>query len=275
MHSIRIQQRFLIVLALMTWSVAGCRSLPQSDYCSHIEQQPPCCANNVHAIFVESPFDVLNIGRLSSVADSLRQAGCANIETFSLYKHGNDSRLADRIRGLRSQNPNGRIVLVGYSTGALMVERALTVLEPEGIRVDSSVYLDANILNVFGAGNRPQNSDRTLLIYRRTATVPEDIPRSETYFVDVGNHLNVPCSQQCFDVLAHELLQQCSHGCPCACHHRTFEPIVQGTTESRDSTKPKGIDFVRIEQSTDLETVAGSAATLKRINVPAPVAPSK
>jgi pimeloyl-ACP methyl ester carboxylesterase len=169
----------------------------------------------------------LNIGQFEQVANSLRRSGCSNIEVFSFYKQGNDKRLAERIREVRTQNPNGQIVLVGYSMGALMVERALALLEPEGVVVDSAIYLDSYTLQRFGSISKPQNVSRNVLVYRLDSTVPEGLPRAETYRIDVRKHLDVPTSQQCYDILAYELLQQCSQGCPCACHHRSFEPVVE------------------------------------------------
>ena len=121
--------------------------MPQSDVTCRIGESPACCPEKVHVIFVDSPFDVLRLGKLERVAESLKESGC-QIEVFNYHRHGNDICLTNRIREVRTNQPTGRIVVIGYSSGALMFERALTVLETEQVCVDAAINLDSNILSL-------------------------------------------------------------------------------------------------------------------------------
>ena len=201
--------------------LSGCRSVPTSPYIEMLGQHQACCLNNVHVIFVESPVDVLDIAGVKTVAASMNRAGCGNVEILNFYHGGTAEHLAERIRQVQSESPASRILVASFSSGTLIIEEALRQLEQEGRRVDTTIYIDSEILTDFGARPRPANSDRYVLVYRENARVPQDIPGAELYLVDEFFHLSVPTNQTCLDAISLEIGHLASGPCPCACHNQT------------------------------------------------------
>ena len=192
----------------------GCAAHPPtSPYSCTLTQQPEYCRANVHVLIVDSPVDVARISRMYDVESLFRNSGLANTCTHNLYRDGDARQLQQRIVSLREQHPGCRIMLISYSSGALIAQDALQRLQRCGVRLDTVIYLDSAMLNIVGAGKRPANVDRHVLIYRDGHPAPSDLCNASVHRVDEWNHLAVPTSQHALDVLLYETLQLVSAGC--------------------------------------------------------------
>jgi hypothetical protein len=157
-------------------------------------------------VFVHSPVDVADVAGLSKVADSFCEAGFRNTTTFNLYRDGTAKSLACRVREIHASHPGSRIMLVGVSSGALIARSAARCLEPDGICIDTLVYLDAAILHVI-RDEEPSNVLRHVLIYREGTPVPNVGDCPEICRVDEWNHLRVPTTQGACDKLLCEAIR--------------------------------------------------------------------
>ncbi len=208
----------IVAIALSLVATCGCRSIVSSTNTQMLRQHSACCLDNVHVIFVESPVDVLDLGGVKRVAASMRCAGCCNVESINYYHGGTAERLAQRVREIQTCSPCSRILLAGFSSGTLIIEDALSQLEAEGRCVDTTIYIDSEILTDFGSSPRPSSSARNVLVYRENGRAPDDIPNADLYRVDEFFHLSVPCNETCLDVISAEISRLAASGCPCSCH---------------------------------------------------------
>jgi len=181
----------LVLLVLLTVA-AGCATVGGSTPDSDIETLPVESKDRVHVIFINSPLDVLQIGRLAGVASYFRSKGFQN-SSFHYLSSG--PKLAGEIRGLRREDD-----------GALWVWDALKELDETGERVDLIVYLDSNWIKkrVSNEGH-PDNFDRAVLIYRSDNPPVEGVPNSVIRRVETTNHLAVAAHPDTVQTLSEEL----------------------------------------------------------------------
>lgn len=216
-------------LALLTacLSAGGCATcpIPSSPYAALLQSQPPSNLDNVHVIFVESPADLGRWGRLEEVCCSMRQLGLRNAVYFEPIHDGGSCGLVEYIRDIRDQNPNSRIMLVGWSMGTLCVKSALETLAQCCEGVESVVYIDSGFLKLSDFTGHPDNADRVLLIYRANASPPRCIPNSEVQCVDSWFHLPVAHHRDTVDSLVQEALGLAIDG-------RPMQPFVGMTVPS-------------------------------------------
>ena len=206
-HQIISRAVRLIVIALMI-STVGCAScpIPRSPHASLLENQPAANLDNVHVIFVESPADLGHWGRLDEVYCSMQQLGLENAVYFQPGINGHTYDLANHIRNVRNQNPNSRIMLVGWSMGCLYIRKTLLELDQTCDRVETVVYLDSLLLKIADYTGHPANADHVLLIYRSHTSPPQCIPNSEVQCVDCWTHLPVAHHRDTVDSLVQEAL---------------------------------------------------------------------
>jgi len=194
----------LVLLVLLTVA-AGCATVGGSTPDSDIETLPVESKDRVHVIFINSPLDVLQIGRLAGVASYFRSKGFQN-SSFHYLSSG--PKLAGEIRGLRREDDGARIALVAWSGASLWVWDALKELDETGERVDLIVYLDSNWIKkrVSNEGH-PDNFDRAVLIYRSDNPPVEGVPNSVIRRVETTNHLAVAAHPDTVQALGEELAQ--------------------------------------------------------------------
>ena len=120
---------------------AGCATVGGSTPASDIERLPVEAKDRVHVIFVNSPLDVLQIGRLAGVASYFRSRGFQH-SGFQYLSSG--PKLAGEVRDLHLEDDGARIALVAWSGASLWVWDALKELDETGERVNLIVYLDSN-----------------------------------------------------------------------------------------------------------------------------------
>ena len=205
--------------------ISGCAScpIPASPHAGLLQSQSPSNLDDVHVIFVESPADVGHWGRLEEVCCSLRQLGLQNAIYFEPIVDGDSCDLVEQIRDIRDENPNSRIMLVGWSMGALCVKDALVTLDRCGEGVETVVYIDSGFLALADFTGHPNNVDRVLLIYRAHKSPPRCIPNAEVQCVDAWFHLSVPHHRITVDQIVQEAVDLAADGNPT----RPFSPVVQ------------------------------------------------
>lgn len=195
----------VIVLLVLLTVAAGCATVGGSTPDSDIETLPVEAKDRVHVIFINSPLDVLQIGRLAGVASYFRSKGFQN-SSFHYLSSG--SKLAVEVRDLRREDDGARIALVAWSGASLWVWDALKELDETGERVDLIVYLDSNWIKkrVSNEGH-PDNFNRAVLIYRSDNPPVEGVPKSVIRRVETTNHLAVAAHPDTIETLSEELVR--------------------------------------------------------------------
>lgn len=197
-------------LGVVVWllAVAGCASgpIPRASTAPLLQSQPAENLEDVHVIFVESPADLGHWGRLEEVCCSLRRLGLHNAVYFEPMVDGCSCDLADYVRDIRAENPHSRIMLVGWSLGALYVKDALIALDDCCEGVETVVYIDSGFLTLsdFLGPPHPDNADRVVLIYRSHQSPPSCIPNSVVQCVDSFFHLPVAHHPDTVDSIVQE-----------------------------------------------------------------------
>lgn len=197
------QLAFAIAGAL---TLSGCAVVPNSSFSTDVAARCDTCRDSVHIVFVQSPVDAADVAGLSKVADSFCEAGFRNSTTFNLFHDGSAESLACRVREIHASHPGSRVMLVGFSSGALIARGAAKCLEPDGICIDTLIYLDAAILNVVRE-DEPCNVMRHVLIYREGIPVPDVSDSAVVCRVEEWNHLRVPTTQAACDRMLCEAIR--------------------------------------------------------------------
>lgn len=182
---------------------AGCASVGGSTTENPLEELPAEAKDRVHVIFVNSPLDVLQIGRLAGVASYFRSSG---LQHSSFLYLSSGPGLVKEVRGIRSEDGGARIALVAWSGASLWVWDALTELDETSERVDLIVYLDSNWIKkrVVDEGH-PENFGRAVLIYRSDNPPVEGVPNSVVRQAETTNHLAVAAHPDTIQALSEEL----------------------------------------------------------------------
>jgi pimeloyl-ACP methyl ester carboxylesterase len=168
-----------------------------------LESRSAQSLDNVHVIFVESPADIGHVGRIEDVCCEMQDMGVRNAVYFEPFVDGGSCELAQYVLSIRAQNPQARIMLVGWSIGTVFVKNALTELDAHGESVDTIVYIDSTTIILSDLNGHPENYDRAVLIYRRGRLMPS-LPNSVSRCVDELFHLPVAHNERTIDQLVLE-----------------------------------------------------------------------
>lgn len=251
--------RPILPLTLLLSAIAsGCAGLPaqvpHSDLPGYASLRPDCCCDNVHIFVLESPFDICHLAGMPKLAESFEKMGFENVHYHNYHLDGDDDVVADRIRAVKSENPNSRVMLIGYSTASLMVEDAIGRVSQDGIWIDSAVYIDSFWYRKLRTGSHPQNCRHSLLLYRGGKLVPEGLPSETVYGIDETNHFRTPLNKGSYETIVGEALRLTRSGCPCPCHLQPLsESLPEPETTSGDSisqsetlSEPEAVPAVEI-----------------------------
>lgn len=190
---------------LVCAALAGCVAapIPTSRYAFQLESRSAQSLDNVHVIFVESTADVGHFGRIEDVCSEMRDMGLRNAVYFEPFVDGGACELAEHIRNVRAENPQARIMLVGWSIGTVCVKNTLLELDTHGESVDTIVYIDSTTIILSDLTGHPENYDRAVLIYRRGYPMPT-LPRSVSRCINETFHLPVGHNERTIDQLVLE-----------------------------------------------------------------------
>lgn len=183
-------------------AASGCAVSGNPGLAHQVVSLPQPLRDRTHLVFVESPIDIIGIGRLAATADYLRDLGFQNVSV----DYYNGSELAGHIRRVRCRHPDSRIMVVGWSAGSKYVVDASEELEGEGTGIDVVVFLDSGWIKRRVREWSPSNVARCVLIYRTGHEPPLELPNSQIYEVPTYNHLAIPTMPETVDVLLTEIL---------------------------------------------------------------------
>ena len=196
-----------LILLAGAFAVSGC-AVPQSRYIEDVAARCEDCRGNMHVIFVRSPVDAADVAGLANVAESMRLAGFCNTKIFNTFHDGGARNLAGRVRKIYQCHPDCRVMLVGFSSGALIARNAAKCLEADQVCIDSLVYVDSSVLHFVGCGDEPCNVRRHLLIYRDGTALPATCCREASVCrIPEWNHLKVPSHECTVDALFCEAIR--------------------------------------------------------------------
>lgn len=197
--------RLTFLLCLCALLPGGCSTLGTPSLSDQLQALPAADRDRVYMVFVNSPLDVPQIGRLADVAAYFRDNGFVN-STF-LYR-SSGPQLAALSRDIKGREPGARIALIGWSGASLWIWDALTELSQSGASIDLVVYLDSNWIKTRVAEQgHPANFERAVLIYRNDNPPVEGVPNSVARRVPTDQHLAVAAHADTLNILGDELIR--------------------------------------------------------------------
>lgn len=163
------------------------------------------CSASPLIIFIGADRDIARAGRVHEVVEDFRACGY-NAVYFDPWKQlHDDEAVACMIR--HAVRCNGRrVMLVGWSYGAVVGLKALQIVAREGICVDTFVELDCFNLN-FHMGDRvqPTNVGRVVVLRTQLNKPVREYCRAEVHRLDSCWHLGAPTHPRTQCVLKSEM----------------------------------------------------------------------
>jgi hypothetical protein len=207
------------------------------------EAVPSDGKEHVHT-FIVNGLDPLQLANLNGMTGYLRRLGFSQTHYEPLLGYRATKR---QIRAVRQSDPDAKIVLVGYSVGALVVRRLANDLQKEDIAVDRLVYLGGDFIPNT-QGSRPSNV-ATVVNIRGHGSIfsgkdlffnGADLDNASNLRLD-SRHFLLPSREQTMETLASELasLAKDSHSAIAA--------------RQREETPTAGLPRNRIEEKPPLE----------------------
>jgi pimeloyl-ACP methyl ester carboxylesterase len=148
-------------IGLVLLLVVPCLALGQeaSDEIEFARQLPLAAKQHVYLFFLNG-IDPLEFGNLSGLRDFCRDLGFARSWYGQFYHRWYFQRVIEEIR---ERDPEARLVIIGFSAGALAARDLAQALNRENIPVELLVYLGgATLTNA--PRNRPENVRRLIHI---------------------------------------------------------------------------------------------------------------
>jgi len=191
--------------------------------------------------FIVNGLDPLQLANLNGMTGYLRRLGFPQTHYEPLLSYRATKR---HIREIRQSDPDAKIVLVGYSAGALMVRRLANDLQRENIAVDRLVYLGGDFIPNT-QGSRPSNV-ATVVNIRGHGSIfsgrdlffnGADLDHASNLRLD-SRHFLLPSREQTMDTLASELasLAKDSHLAIAARQHEETQTIAGRQREESSTT---------------------------------------
>jgi hypothetical protein len=207
----------LCVLALGTITTAsGCIGYicplapPPAELSEPCQALPACCRERVH-IFMVNGLTILPhvCGSMNGVAGYVEQLGFCEPRVASHYWRW---CFQNEIRKIHQEDPEARIVLVGYSIGGSVVYSMAETLEKDGIFIDLIVYLDAHSF-IHDLNHRPGNVGKVVSINSSSLWLPGKCHVGEDcHHVDTFWHLALPRKDETLQTLG-QALSDLAHDC--------------------------------------------------------------
>ncbi|MCA9065420.1 MAG: hypothetical protein KDA96_20270 [Planctomycetaceae bacterium] len=157
--------------------------------------------------------DFASVGGIPEIADYVDRCSEIQVHYYNAFRDGGWRAVSETVQEIRCQDPGARIMLVGWSSGAMISLRALEDLNEKGICIDTMVHLDSFVLDIVNQGQRPRNVHRVALIYR-SSNNPSNIPFDALYLVEENFHLNLPRQPRAMDALMTEIWRLTGESAP-------------------------------------------------------------
>jgi hypothetical protein len=132
---------------------------PDDSALARCRQLPPECRQRVH-IFVCNGLDPFCFGNLNGFCHVVRAQGFDNVYFGQIWE---PAAIERKIVEVRRCDPGARIVLFGYSLGAIDARRICNRLKVQNMTIDLLVYLGGDLVRD-RPDSRPENAGRVLNI---------------------------------------------------------------------------------------------------------------
>jgi hypothetical protein len=179
--------------------------------------QVPCCHKEHVYIFAVNGLDPMCLGNLNGICNYLIEEGFANTYFSKLTTW---APFAQTIRQIRQDDPNARIVVIGFSYGCNCARSLVDRLAEDDTRVDLLVYLAGDMIDN-SKRSFPANVCRVLNIRARGFLLSggdlivngADIDGARNCKLDV-RHMLLPSRKETLELLMNELLALACGPCP-------------------------------------------------------------
>jgi hypothetical protein len=169
----------------------------------------PCCHKEHVYIFAVNGVDPMRAGNVNGLCNYLIEEGFANTCYSPMTTW---ARFAPTIRQIRQDDPNARIVVIGFSYGCNCARSLVNKLAEDGTRVDLLVYLAGDMIDN-SKRSFPDNVCRVLNIRARGFLLSggdlivngADIDGARNCRLDV-RHMLLPSRKETLELLMNELL---------------------------------------------------------------------
>jgi hypothetical protein len=181
---------------------------PPPEVASRCLRLPQGARDHVHIFFVNG-LDPSNVCNLRGLYDYVLALGFRQVYFGQMWYTG---RYVKTIRQIRHDDPQARIVLLGYSIGANLVRKMAQDLSEDSTRIDLLVYWAGDFVRNSKAF-KPDNVDRILNIRAWGLVLlcggvffnGADIDGCENHSLGLVRHSCVPASKKAQELLAREL----------------------------------------------------------------------
>jgi hypothetical protein len=212
-----------LLLALCGYLVLGCAATmpgsprhpvhpiaaPKSEALEVSRRLPEAARDRVHVFFLNGA-DPVNFCNFRGLAEYVQALGYRHVS----YGQMSDSRRCEEmVRQLRRDDPQARIVLVGYSAGVYLVRDMAHALNRDRIPVDLLIYLGGDLLTN-AKEDRPDNARRIVNIRGTGLFLLEggringaDLEGCENHYVGGVPHSGLPSDPRTLELVATALAQ--------------------------------------------------------------------
>ena len=145
------------VLAGLLTTASGCLNCffpvpaPPPETAGPCQALPAFVRHHVH-VFMMNGVDPFGVGNLSGVRDHVLALGFTQIYYGQLYHRG---WFEEQIERIQKEDPEGRIVLIGYGAGAKSLGTLAQKMTAAGATIDVLLALDASPDELPGGENYP------------------------------------------------------------------------------------------------------------------------
>jgi hypothetical protein len=164
---------------------------------------------HVHVVLVNG-LDPLYVGNLDGLSGYVRDLGFPGTH---LYQFWQTESAHHEVLRLRTQDPQARFVLVGFSLGANYARKLANELNDDRVPVELLVYLGGDTVRD-GPYSRPPNvrrvanimGDGLIFLGRNMAFCGEEIEGASNHRQKWTRHICLPSRKETIDLLSAELL---------------------------------------------------------------------
>jgi hypothetical protein len=199
----------MLLGTILGLGATGCLSFVHPVDKASPEQGAACASlpdwsrNRVH-VFLIHGLDPLDLANLEGVRDYIISLGFLKTYYGQCY---HQKRFRDAIRRIHQEDPQARMVLVGFSYGACMVRDLAHAIAEDGITIDLVVYLSGSFFED-KPGTSPPNADRVVNIRAVGGVFTfTDLDNAENIPYDHVLHFGSPSRPQTLELLARELAE--------------------------------------------------------------------
>ncbi len=180
---------------------------PRAEVLNVSRQLPDGARDRVH-VFLLNGADPVNFCDFRGLSHYVTALGYRNVTYGQMW---DNARCEEAVRKLRRDDPQARVVLVGYSAGVYLVRDITRDLGRDGVQVDLLFYLGGDLLTN-APEDKPGNAARIvnvrgrgLVLLRGGAVNGADLDGCENrLFTDVA-HRGLPSDPRVLEMLAGEL----------------------------------------------------------------------